>query len=486
MDEKRPSIQRHRTAIKRRDLSLPIKCALRDNLIDPAASLFDYGCGYGRDIELLNAKGFKASGWDPAYFPDNARDESDIVNIGYVINVIEDPGERAATLRKAWDLCRRLLIVSAQVLVPGRGQSQIEFGDGILTGRGTFQKYFGQVELKSFLEAELQAEAIPAEIGVYYIFKDQTAGQHYQASRYRRRVAALRERLCEVQFEENRELLESLMTIIRNLGRLPETDELPNATEIINRFGSLTRAFTLIRRVTGTDAWQAIEQRCTEDLLVYLALGRFNRRPPISVLPLSLQRDIRTFFGSYTNACRQADALLFKAGDPDAIDAACGQSSIGKCLPNALYIHRTALESLEPLLRIYEGCARAYLGEIEGANLIKLHRQSGKVSYLTYPGFETDPHPALARSVKLSLRTLKIESYDYALSPNPPILHRKDTFLQTDHPLYEKFARLSRQEENYGLLEETSTIGTRDGWESRLRERGFKLKGHRIVRMTTP
>ena len=41
-------------------------------------------------------------------------------------------------------------------------------------------------------------------------------------------------------------------------------------------------------------------------------------------------------------------------------------------------------------------------GEIEGANLIKLHRQSGKVSYLVYPEFETNPHPALLRSVKLT------------------------------------------------------------------------------------
>ena len=73
---------------------------------------------------------------------------------------------------------------------------------------------------------------------------------------------------------------------------------------------------------------------------------------------------------------------------------------MGKLLPTALYVHRTALEALDPLLRVYEGCARAYLGTLDGANLIKLHRQSGKVSYLVYPDFETDPHPALRRSVE--------------------------------------------------------------------------------------
>jgi hypothetical protein len=44
-------------------------------------------------------------------------------------------------------------------------------------------------------------------------------------------------------------------------------------------------------------------------------------------------------------------------------------------LPDDLYVHRSALDTLEPLLRIYEGCGRTYLGEIEGANIIKIDRQ---------------------------------------------------------------------------------------------------------------
>ena len=482
MDQTREAIPRHRTAIKRRDLSLPVKCALRDGLVSPSSTLFDYGCGRGRDIELLRSQGFDASGWDPSFFPNESHQEADVVNLGYVINVIENSDERAATLRKAWELCRQLLVVSAQVLVQGRGQAQVEFGDGILTGRGTFQKFFGQVELKSYIESELDAEAMPAEIGIFYVFKDETAGQQYLASRYRRRVAAPRKRLSEVRFEENRELLESFMAMIATLGRLPEADEFQRASEIEARFGSLTRGFTLVKRVTGASEWEEITQRRSEDLLVYLALGRFRRRPPISVLPLGLQRDIRAFFGSYANACRLADELLFKAGDADAVDEACRKSTIGKLLPNALYVHRSALDSLSPLLRVYEGCARAYLGKIEGANLIKFRGDSGKVSYLSYPGFETDPHPALQRSVKLSLRTRGIDCFDYSTSSNPPVLHRKEAFLLPSDPLSEKFARLTQQEEKHGLLMDTNSIGTRDGWNERLREKGFALKGHRLVR----
>jgi DNA phosphorothioation-associated putative methyltransferase len=250
----------------------------------------------------------------------------------------------------------------------------------------------------------------------------------------------------------------------------------------VERFGSLRRAFALVRRVTGLAEWEAIRRRRTEDLLVYLALSRFRKRPKWSHLPRPLQADMRAFFGTYAGACRRADELLFQAGDADAVDAACKRSAVGKLLPDDLYVHKSALDHLEPLLRVYEGCGRAYLGEVEGANLIKIHRRTGKLSYLAYPAFETDPHPALARCVRLSLRTRRLDCYDYAASANPPILHRKETFLPRDHPLREKFARLTAQEERHGLLSDPAHIGTRADWEDRLRATGFALRGHRLVR----
>ena len=187
-------------------------------------------------------------------------------------------------------------------------------------------------------------------------------------------------------------------------------------------------------------------------------------------------------FGSYANACRLADDQLFRAGDAEAVDDACRHSAVGKLLPNALYVHRSALDAFDPLLRIDEGCARACLGEIEGANLIRLHGRSGKVSYLVSPDFESDPHPARLRSIKLDLRTREIDCLEFAGSANPPILHRKEAFRRPDDPLRAKFERLTRQEERAGLLDDAATIGTRDGWQARLSAAGFDLRGHRLVR----
>jgi hypothetical protein len=62
------------------------------------------------------------------------------------------------------------------------------------------------------------------------------------------------------------------------------------------------------------------------------------------------------------------------------------------------------------------------------------------------------------------------------------VLHRKEAFLPPDHPLHARFARLTRQEEEHGLLTDTATIGTRLGWQARLRATGWALRGHRLVR----
>jgi hypothetical protein len=64
-------------------------------------------------------------------------------------------------------------------------------------------------------------------------------------------------------------------------------------------------------------------------------------------------------------------------------------------------------------LRTYEGCARALIGEIDAADVIKLHRFSGKVSYLLYRDYETEEKPALRARIKVCLRDLSIGFFEY-------------------------------------------------------------------------
>lgn len=113
-------VLRHRTALGRRTLSRPIQLAIEDGVLDKSQSLFDYGCGRGNDLRHLTAEGFTCGGWDPAYCPSGERTPADVVNLGYVVNIIEDADKRDYTLRSAWGLTKKILIVSARLTIEAK------------------------------------------------------------------------------------------------------------------------------------------------------------------------------------------------------------------------------------------------------------------------------------------------------------------------------------------------------------------------------
>jgi len=133
------------------------------------------------------------------------------------------------------------------------------------------------------------------------------------------------------------------------------------------------------------------------------------------------------------------------------------------------------------ILRVYEGCARSYLGSVDDANIIKLNRFEPKVSYLSYPAFDREAHPSLAWSMRVAMGYCDVKCRDFRDSPNPPVLHRKETFLAPDDERYKRFGRLTHQEENAGLLDDNSTIGTRNEWHERLVSHGYEIRGHKLI-----
>ena len=202
----------------------------------------------------------------------------------------------------------------------------------------------------------------------------------------------------------------------------------------------------------------------------------------MGALPADLQRDIKSLLGSYRAASAEADKLLFSLRSDSELTRAAGSLSVGKILPDAMYFHASSIRALPSLLRVYLGCGGVLAGNIP-ADVIKLHRQKRKVSYLFYPDFERDPHPALQASLLVDLRTFDIRFSDFRRSTNPPILHRKETLLEPEHPLYRKFARLTAQEERADLLG-VPGIGRRVAWNRLLQEEGWRLAGHRLLKIS--
>ena len=481
------SIPRHKTAITRAELSRPIKQALDDGVLNPDISVFDYGCGLGDDLRLLAKRGIMGAGWDPVHRPDQERHRAPVVNLGYVVNVIEDPAARREALRSAWGLTENVLIVSGRLSMDARSLCESEdYADGIVTSRGTFQKFFDQQELRNWIDQSLEAQSVPAAPGVFYVFRHEHDRTQFVASRFRRRLTAPRLSKSSTLFNEHQSILQPLMDFFRDRGRIPTYEELSNAEQLIGVFGSIRRAFRVVLTATTPTEWDPITTERTNDLLVYLALSQFDGRPTFRRLPRLLQGDVKAFFSTYKKACAGADEILFSLGRPDVIASACRDSRIGKLTPTALYVHESAISDLSPILRLYEGCARGYLGRVDGANVTKLYRNEPRISYLGYPEFDSEAHPALAFSVTVNLHSFQIKNRDYSARWNRPLLHRKELFVSPAHPHYQKWARLTQIEEKKGLFEHTNRIGLQHGWNEALANKGVYLKGHRLLSRRSP
>lgn len=463
-------------------LSRPLTTALADQLLDPSLTVFDYGCGRGDDLRHLAALGYTARGWDPTHCPDGDRLAADVVNLGYVVNVIEHPAERAEVLRSAWALANRLLVISSRLVWDARDLVGRPLGDGLITRTGTFQKFYEQAELAGWIEQTLGVQPLAAAPGVFYVFRDPSAAQQFlttRVHRYRPRVRID----PHVAYEAHRELLSPLFAFLTDHARPPRSGEMAAVEETAIRavFGSIGRGLRLIRQVTDDSHWDQVSIHRRAELLTYIALSRFGRRPKFGQLAPTLAADIKTLFGTYQSACVQADRLLFASGDPTMIFVSARSSPVGKQTPTALYVHRSALGELPPLLQVYEGCARVLSGTVESANLIKLFIGKPQVSYLTYPRFDRDAHPTLATSVTVNLKNTSVDWRDYGRSANPPLLHRKEEFIGAENPRRELYSKLTRAELRAGLYEHPERIGTIAGWQAVLAEAGVHVKGHRLI-----
>ena len=80
------NIYSHLTAKERETLSFPAKIILNKKLLK--GEVLDFGCGFGKDVEVLNKKGYNITGYDKHYFPDYPQKRFDTIICFYVLNVL--------------------------------------------------------------------------------------------------------------------------------------------------------------------------------------------------------------------------------------------------------------------------------------------------------------------------------------------------------------------------------------------------------------
>src|SRR6266513_363399 len=152
----------------------------------------------------------------------------------------------------------------------------------------------------------------------------------------------------------------------------------------------------------------------------------------------------------------------------------------GKRLSGAVYVLRGEGGGFgEPLDGLLKRLEAKY--EISSEfNVIKFRTDEVKVSFLAYPDFLTNAHPALRHAITIDLVTGKARHTDYADNINPPILHRKESFVPADHPRRAEFEALTRAEEEFGLYEDSTTIGFKLNWGRLLARKGLRIERHSL------
>ncbi|MBI3302653.1 MAG: DNA phosphorothioation-associated putative methyltransferase [Deltaproteobacteria bacterium] len=502
--EAKTSTARHRTAIVRRKLSRPVQQALKDGLISQETTVLDYGCGKGEDVAELQRLDITATGWDPVHKSYPEPQEADIVNLGYVINVIENPAERLEALNRAFSFARKALIVSAQVLSKtNRGSLDgVRLGDGVLTRLGTFQKYFTQKELRHYVESGLSKKVVYAAPAIFYVFRHKADRKAFQKKKRNlssgtavgstlllppggggsRRGVSNQPSIPQGETKESEEVLVELRKMVETFGRPPTLREFPRTSQLLQRFGSLQNALAQIEPNLDAQAVRQTAERRKAELQVCLVRELLRGKGSANFRRLSPERqaDVRAFFSSFEEACQQARELIEESRDPKRIEKACRTSPVGKLLPGALYIHISALPFLSPVLQALASRASVLASESDQANVVKIYRSGTAVSFLAYEDFDTVAHPRLLLSIHVPLVDSRGPVIRRERSDNPPILHRKELFVHPTYPFFQQFQQLTREEEAAGLFDE-SPPGRLLDWEYLLYQRGVEILGHRLV-----
>jgi len=465
---------RHRTAIGRGDLSMPLRQCLKDGVIQQATSVLDYGCGRGQDAARLRYMGVQAHGWDPFFAPDTPLAEHDVVTLTYVLNVIEDPAERRETLARAWSLASKTLAVSCRLKWEQSSLRGQQHADGVLTSRETFQHLYGTREMRELVEQVTGTRCVSPAPGIVYAFRSNEDRFAYLA---RGTVADF----DWAQSSDYTSALAEMVAFTESRGRAPLFDEIPQ--QLLPLLGKVSRSALLQTIKKGADPVRVADgvRRATLDSLLYLGTSIFNGRAALTDLPMGIQADIKRCFRSYREACARADRLLSKIGDDTYIRGAM-RNSPGKLTATALYVHQRAIAQMPVVLRLYEHCGFVAAGRPAEWNILKLDHRGRRVSWSSYPDFDTDPHPRLDSIYGVEMTSLEASFQVYRDRSNRPLLHRKEEFLAPDDPAVPKYRRLTASEVKAGLYQNPTQIGLEEGWAAELERCGVELRGHRLLK----
>lgn len=188
-----------------------------------------------------------------------------------------------------------------------------------------------------------------------------------------------------------------------------------------------------------------------DDLLVYLALARFRSENVTSNLPTSIQENVKSYLGNFLKAVSLSKKLLFATGDKENIIDLCIDAPAGINDEDSFYIHSSAVPNLNPVLRVFIGMAGIFYGDIQNSDIIKIHKNSIKISFYNYDDFNNKLLPELHTRIKIDLAKQQMNFYNHKSQKNQQLLFFKEKYVLESHPAHQKWKSFSETLVNRGL-----------------------------------
>lgn len=435
-------IIRHRTAISRNALSLPAKILFTGGISNESNSYLDYGCGRGDDIKFLSELGVPASGWDPYFAPEKELlVKSDVVNLGFVLNVIEDPAERIEVLKNAFRLTKKCLCVAVMLNSQNSAANALPHKDGHITSINTFQKFYDQQELERLLSKALNTPLIAGAPGVFLAFKDEACEQDFLLKRQLGIVQVYEPQNLVSKINERKEETKLALNVANNLARhtlafarKPALEELPRYfREQLDKSGlSYQKAFNGAAKLISEEELATAVAHKKEQLELFFAMYLFSGRPKYGDLSPSLQKDVKLHFGSVKTIEESAKRLLFSLGNEELIFSAARdaeRNSLGRLEGTKFIFLTKKLQVLPVRLRGIISISERLSGEIDDANLIRIHIDTKKVTYLCVDGIETDALPKITKRTIVDLKQQSVRTFEHLSPGNEKILYQRSRFM---------------------------------------------------------
>lgn len=439
------SIERHRTALKRKSLSSCMGALLDTSLVNQKTEIFDYGCGRGDDIAILSQSKFtNVSGWDPHFFPDSPVPlGSEYVTLSFVINVIEDPHERHEVLKKAYSIAGKALVFSVMLEHQADLKLSKPMNDGFVSSKNTFQKYYDHDEIVALVREQLDDGAIKLAPGVYIVFKDKDLEQEYL---FKRQLGLLVDALSQAPNDKVETYMASLVDKMRDqimsFGRMPKLSELPEkfASQLSKAAVSYTRLSRLALSKVSVAELQKVGEVFASEILIFLAINKFERRVKYRSLPEKLQNDVKVHFGSLKDAEEAAKKLLFSLSDTSslvssAVDAE--KDNLGRLVGNKFRFHSRNLSSLPVNLRLFAKIGERLHRSVNEAEIIQLHLETKKMSYLTASDFDVSPLPRISAREIIKLSNQEVSKFSHQERAEVRILYLKSFYMDKIEPNFE-------------------------------------------------